>query len=223
MSNGCYDQSSSSPTAPINNNNSDDKNANDSPFLDGLEFTYEGWENDYEIAVAASQEGERSLQYQTAVHRLLEKQRVHEGDRSHPRLIALDRLATELTYPQGQEDIQNAEQAHFNTYYHSEKNDYFFQSKLEGLRNRQQMYYGYKHGNTTAITTTTTMSQQQEITQLLGPCVICGESPKTHLFDPCGHLCVCQSCADHVMRNPSTAFCPICRVPSAKTIRVYFT
>lgn len=181
-------------------------------------YTYDGWEKDYTVAKEAASESTTSLSFRNAVHRLNEKQRAHEGDRSHPRLVALDRLS--LTYPGAEDDIRNAERAHFDNYYDFENSDddVYFQSKLEGLQNRQQLFFGYsaKPGRTT------TGKSHDEIAAMLGACVICGERNKTHLFDPCGHLCACQSCGDQVMRNADPA-CPICRIPSNKVMKVFFT
>ena len=185
-------------------------------------FSYPGWEDDYEIAREAYDEDMPgvSADFQNAVHRLNEKQRIFEGDRSHPRLVALDQLS--LNYPCWEDDVKNCEEAHFNNYYDATKEDVYFQSKLEGLQNRQQLYYGYNcHGRSQ---TRPEAASAQEITAMLGPCVICGERDKTHLFDPCGHLCACQSCANNVMRlSDGASSCPVCRVPCHKVIRVYFT
>lgn len=198
------------------------------------DFSYPGWEEDYQAAQTAFEETQKThgnpmscTECLNAVHRLHEKQRVHDGDRSHPRLVALDKL--NLSYPGCEEDIQNAEQAHFDNYYNVDvEKDIYFQSKLEGLQNRQQLYYGYSrhaqghNSSSTASNVSAVSRTHDEIVSLLGACVICGERNRTHLFDPCGHLCVCHSCANQVMRSaPSN--CPICRVQSNKTIRVFFT
>jgi hypothetical protein len=195
-------------------------------YVDGIDFNYAGWEDDYETAVTAyanNHQSATSAAFRNAVHRLTEKQRVHTGDRSHPRLVALEQLAEALTYPGWQDDVEQAEQSHFETFYDSTRDDYFH-SKLEGLQNRQQMYFGYNSQSNTCEAS----SNNPDIAAMLGACVICGERTKTHLFDPCGHLCACQSCANQVMRRDESATaraasCPICRVPSNKTIRVYFT
>ena len=182
--------------------------------------------------------------YINAVHKLNEKQRAFEGDRSHPRLVSLDRLSETLSYPGWAQDVENCEEAHFQNYYYDPKtstgseniggdiDDVYFQSKLEGLLNRQQLYFGTLTTQDENDAAGAACSAQHKITGLLGPCVICGERGKTHLFDPCGHLCACQSCADTVMRQSLSSTssgvsalpsCPVCRVPSHKVIRVYFS
>lgn len=193
-------------------------------WLANADLSYPGWKEDYEIAQVACNEGGisgASAAFRNSVHRLNEKQRAFEGDRSHPRLVALDELS--LSYPCWEDDVQNAEKAHFDNQYDFNTEDVYFHSKLEGLQNRQQLYYGYNADQTRARASTGPASNG-EITALLGPCAICGERDKTHLFDPCGHLCACQSCANTVTGGLSTArSCPVCRVPCTKIIKVYFT
>jgi len=41
-----------------------------------------------------------------------------------------------------------------------------------------------------------------------GLCVICHEFSRSHLFVPCGHMCVCLRCSDRVMER--TCKCPMC-------------
>ena len=183
-----------------------------------------------------------SIEFRNAVHKLNEKQRAFEGDRSHPRLVALDRLSETLSYPGWEQDVKNCEETHFQNYcgpttstgcgtIGDDMDDVYFQSKLEGLQNRQQLYFGTQARDENDAAGAA-CSAQHKITGLLGPCIICGEREKTHLFDPCGHLCACQSCADTVMRSslsntspgaPSLSSCPVCRVPAHKVIRVYFS
>jgi hypothetical protein len=50
-------------------------------------------------------------------------------------------------------------------------------------------------------------------------CCVCMESAKSHVFIPCGHVCVCQGCAEQVMA--SSKECPMCRQVSISFYRVY--
>ena len=47
-------------------------------------------------------------------------------------------------------------------------------------------------------------------------CVVCWSSPRSHKFVPCGHVCVCATCAGAIMKN--AARCPSCREPSERTL-----
>ena len=39
-------------------------------------------------------------------------------------------------------------------------------------------------------------------------CAVCLDAAITHVFVPCGHSCVCHSCADAIMGSKTA--CPIC-------------
>jgi hypothetical protein len=45
-------------------------------------------------------------------------------------------------------------------------------------------------------------------------CVVCEDRVRTHLFPNCGHLCLCEKCAEKFTQ------CPVCK-KEAKPIRVY--
>jgi len=50
-------------------------------------------------------------------------------------------------------------------------------------------------------------------------CKVCMHAPKSHLFVPCGHMCVCSSCASLIMAN--TKMCPICCTPASHVIKLF--
>eukprot|EP00401_Gymnodinium_catenatum_P025376 CAMPEP_0117546852 /NCGR_PEP_ID=MMETSP0784-20121206/46820_1 /TAXON_ID=39447 /ORGANISM="" /LENGTH=789 /DNA_ID=CAMNT_0005343735 /DNA_START=18 /DNA_END=2387 /DNA_ORIENTATION=- len=53
-------------------------------------------------------------------------------------------------------------------------------------------------------------------------CVICLSAPKSHAFVPCGHRCVCTSCAADVLGQGSgSATCPICRAIVQNVLQIY--
>jgi hypothetical protein len=54
-------------------------------------------------------------------------------------------------------------------------------------------------------------------------CVICMESKRTHAFVPCGHMCVCQSCAHlpSLRDSQNGKRCPVCRRQSFIVMKVY--
>ena len=47
-------------------------------------------------------------------------------------------------------------------------------------------------------------------------CVVCLDAAKTHIFVPCGHLCVCESCTTSLNLK-----CPICRATASLVMRTY--
>lgn len=54
-----------------------------------------------------------------------------------------------------------------------------------------------------------------------GECCVCLDKQSTHAFVPCGHLCVCGSCAELLMRVD--AKCPYCRARAQETCQIRFT
>lgn len=51
-------------------------------------------------------------------------------------------------------------------------------------------------------------------------CVVCMAGARTHLFVPCGHQCVCASCADVVLAKPPP-LCPLCRTDAMCAVQVF--
>ena len=51
-------------------------------------------------------------------------------------------------------------------------------------------------------------------------CVVCLDSIRCMALGPCGHIAVCQNCADALMLE-TPKLCPTCRNPVSSTLRVY--
>jgi hypothetical protein len=51
-------------------------------------------------------------------------------------------------------------------------------------------------------------------------CVVCFDAPKEYAIVPCGHQCVCASCAEQ-LTNTRTPTCPVCREPIQQTMKVF--
>jgi hypothetical protein len=51
-------------------------------------------------------------------------------------------------------------------------------------------------------------------------CVVCMDAPKDYLIVPCGHQCVCASCAEQLTKT-RTPTCPVCREPIQQTVKVF--
>jgi len=49
----------------------------------------------------------------------------------------------------------------------------------------------------------------------VGDCVVCLETPASHVVVPCGHQCLCQGCA------PQVTLCPVCRSDIQQCMRVF--
>ena len=50
-------------------------------------------------------------------------------------------------------------------------------------------------------------------------CVVCLDNKKTHAFNPCGHMCVCKTCADIIIQSDSN--CPMCRISVTNSLKIY--
>jgi hypothetical protein len=109
--------------------------------LDALDLTYEGWEEDYQAAVTAHCDTP-ARSFANALHRLRQKQCVYEGDRSHWRLVTLDKL--NLSYPGWETDFAEVEEWHFNSA-DNVKNDKLYAEVLEGMKDQQQIYLGWDY------------------------------------------------------------------------------
>jgi hypothetical protein len=51
-------------------------------------------------------------------------------------------------------------------------------------------------------------------------CVVCFDAPKEYAIVPCGHQCVCESCAEQLTET-RTPMCPVCRGPIRETMKVF--
>ncbi|CAK0805118.1 unnamed protein product [Prorocentrum cordatum] len=51
-------------------------------------------------------------------------------------------------------------------------------------------------------------------------CTVCLDAKKTHICVPCGHICVCESCASSLCKQPK--LCPLCRTSCTQVIKVFF-
>ena len=56
-------------------------------------------------------------------------------------------------------------------------------------------------------------------------CVVCLEAPRTHAYVPCGHFCVCFSCAKEQTKvqcsMTAASTCPVCKQPSTRVMRIF--
>ena len=53
-------------------------------------------------------------------------------------------------------------------------------------------------------------------------CIVCMENPKEVMLEPCGHVCICATCADTMRLPGGRVKCPVCRI-RAETRTVYIT
>ena len=49
-------------------------------------------------------------------------------------------------------------------------------------------------------------------------CVVCIDSPRSHILVPCGHVCLCAACAEREVWDE----CPVCRASTSMVLRAFF-
>ena len=193
-------------------------------------LAYKGWEIDYRDAEDANTERSYSTDFPKALRKLKVKQKMHDGDRTHPRLVALDAVVQKgLTYPGWKADVQQIEKMHADVPYLA-RSDIAFNSKVKALEYSQYLYEN-------AGTVEDDEDEEDEIapepravsparsdedagaSNPLGECIICGDETKSHAFIPCGHLCACEECASKVMRRAPR--CPVCRCSALETVKIF--
>lgn len=52
------------------------------------------------------------------------------------------------------------------------------------------------------------------------PCVVCHAAMQECAFLPCGHMCVCRTCASSCFKH-GESLCPICRAVIDDHMRIY--
>lgn len=104
--------------------------------LNSLKLSYPGWEEDVKVEMKAHME-RRDIRHR--IPRLREAQRVHDGNRSHWRLVELDYL--DLSYPGWEVDVKEAERFHIRNG-ESILSDSAFSRMIMGIRSKQQLLDG---------------------------------------------------------------------------------
>ena len=56
--------------------------------------------------------------------------------------------------------------------------------------------------------------------QAYSECIVCMDESSTHIFGPCGHLCVCEECSAKIMATREQ-LCPFCRQLAIMAMRAY--
>jgi len=115
--------------------------------LDALHLTYPGWQNDR--AKAEWTHCEYPLLFASDLERMEHKKQLHDGNRTHANIRALDAL--QLTYPGWQLDKERAEKAHIGEGLSSFVK---VEVQIEGMRKKQTVYDGGRtHPNLVALDT----------------------------------------------------------------------
>ncbi|XP_046678583.1 E3 ubiquitin ligase Rnf157-like [Homalodisca vitripennis] len=52
-------------------------------------------------------------------------------------------------------------------------------------------------------------------------CAVCLSQRSTHMVAPCGHMCLCDDCANALPRYQANPHCPLCKNPTVGAFRVF--
>lgn len=142
-------------------------------FIDSGLFTYDGFENDKKNLMDWYTKG---YSHDGKLQSIIEKQKNHNGQRSHPILAALDK-------------VLNVEES----------------------------------SNDNSSGSARSVKNEEKAVGESGLCDICFDAAKTHAFVPCGHVCLCESCATspNFSSGPGELKCPICRNHSIMLMKIY--
>jgi hypothetical protein len=111
--------------------------------LDALvgQLNYPDWPQDFQVALQSHYGQDSDWNRHRAIFRLQQRQCIFQGDRSHPRMVELDHLASKSTYPGHERDIKQCEDMHSDF-----TDDYVGNNVLsrqfQCLRNRQAHWDG---------------------------------------------------------------------------------
>mmetsp|Transcript_45800 Transcript_45800/g.67130 ORF Transcript_45800/g.67130 Transcript_45800/m.67130 type:complete len:125 (-) Transcript_45800:63-437(-) len=86
-------------------------------------------------------------------------------------------------------------------------------AKVSALAERLQREIDETHAQLAVI------AMDQEATLEDNECVVCMTSKKQYAFVPCGHVCVCEACAELI--DKSTRECPMCCGACTQIMKTY--
>ena len=76
--------------------------------------TYDGYEDDIHELERSHLNGD-TYTFENTLFKIREREKMSDGDRSHPRLVQLDALLWKLSYDCWEDDFEEAEEVHYNS------------------------------------------------------------------------------------------------------------
>lgn len=186
--------------------------------LDSHYYSYPGWQEDYQYAEYIHDRCSFS-DFASIMQKLVEKQKVYEGHRSQPQLVALGTLTEKMKYPGINKDRKGAENIHLSARYEGPDNYNYFEDRLRWI----EFQGSYEQAQTMQLNDPTKSATKSSTDNSLEPCVVCeeDEKPRSHAFVPCGHLCCCEGCAGTIMSTKPE--CPLCRNGVTDLFRIFIS
>ncbi|KAL7472297.1 hypothetical protein ACHAXS_012637 [Conticribra weissflogii] len=175
-----------------------------------LKFTYPGWRNDYLAIQGLDLTSLNAKDDLDRMIRMINKQRLFDGDRSHSQIVKLDLLSKSLSYRGWEDDVKKAERVHtcFPSRFEDEIAHMIKKQRLLGADLKSLQFDEYAQVTLEDSTVGDRTS-----------CVICLQSKSELAFIPCGHLCTCKECAICVANFDSR--CPVCRSNVTHVIKIF--
>jgi hypothetical protein len=210
--------------------------------LDAATFTYTDWREDFKEA--EKYHIHNPSLFDNRLSTMKNKQKLHEGDRSHPQLKALD--AVNFTYPGWRKDFKEAEK------YHILLPTWFERQLLDMQENQTRHLAPPTPTATNSVvqptnradppSTQAAASRKRTVVDLTGEapatvlvtpkhsrvdtmskkCVLCLKDEKSHAFVPCGHLCVCAGCAAGNNATHTSRCCAICGTAATQLVKIFY-
>lgn len=201
--------------------------------MDAFPFTYPDYLKDKQTAEAYFVNFSSTNSFHAKFRSMKIKQRIHDGDRSDPHIVRLDSLR--CTYDGWQLDKQEAERRMAGDCTVLQLGT--FDAVLTKMKKLQELHEengkdrpglgdldallpvnnacAGKGKCDTGIPATEVRTDEKG-------CVVCFEKPRSHAFVPCGHLCVCETCAPRFANScTGTISCPLCRQEVRVVTRIF--
>jgi hypothetical protein len=199
--------------------------------LDSFQFTYPDWQTDKKAAEGYYTDFSSFDRFQDKVVAMRNKQRLFEGDRSHPDIVALDSLL--FSYHGWQADKETVLKRHTGDCTVLQLGS--FHAAFQKMKKKQKLYEVQKSQALAldsllpdimaSISSIHRISAQGDSHCSSAPekkCVVCLDHIPTHALIPCGHLILCGGCAPNFDKPEGPpAACPLCRKNAMAVTRIF--
>ena len=210
--------------------------------IDHLNLRYVGSEDDVRMAKQFYFKFDSKKPFFDKLRAMKNKQRLYDGDRSHPDIEKLD--TANFTYDGWELEKDEAMHRHIGDCSILDLGNFAFDAflqkmeKKEAVAQRKRAQYLQELNSfmqresserslpdlTASIRSIGSSSSNEGVSAVdVGTCIVCYENEACHAFIPCGHLCLCSGCAVSydLKFAKSEATCPICRAPSVCATKIF--
>ena len=210
--------------------------------IDDLNLRYIGSEDDVRMAKQFYFKFDSKKPFFDKVLAMKNRQRLNDGDRSHPDIHKLD--TTIFTYDGWELDKEEAVRRHIGDCSILDLGNFAFDAFLKKMEKKeavaQQKRARYFQELNSAMQRVSSEKSLPDLAASIrsigssssnegdsvvndGMCIVCYENEASHAFIPCGHLCLCSGCTVtyDLKFAKSEATCPICRARSVCATKIF--